>query len=578
MDKETGNPATAMQVPAILKTAFHDITTGGGRGGGGGGMAFSPEMRVFRFTEGKPGADAYLNLMEKYGPGRDLYAMMDGHLKSASRETAFLQQFGPNYRSNFRALLNDATEQAKAGTAKTFPILSTPTGVEKTFKLLTGQLNQVQNETLAGIMAGSRSWLRTVQLPSAVLSAVPGDSSTTILASGYNRISAGKVIAGAFELAAGSATKEADATRLGLIAYASADSMLGQGRYADQWLKGQALTKLSNTTMRMIGLQPWTHGMQLSATLEMLGGLGDEVGHTFDELGAGTKGFLTRYGMSAADWEKLRAAPLYEAHGAKFFDPTGVTDQALSDRLMNGIISERNFFIMEPNAQAHAIITPMTPRGTLGGEALRSFGMYKSFAITMVLTHMMRAATQRDLTSKIGYSLAMAATTTMLGALAIGAKDIFNGKDPRAMNTPGFWASAAVQGGGLGILGDLLYQGVTRSDTSLAGTVGGPLAAAVDDGAKLIFPQVNKFFAGKEATVGGAFARDLRTYLMPKPWYAKLAIDRLFFDEIQMLIDPHYRSSFQRQAQTAKDYGTQFWWRPGNTTPDRPPNLGNVVR
>jgi len=57
-------------------------------------------------------------------------------------------------------------------------------------------------------------------------------------------------------------------------------------------------------------------------------------------------------------------------------------------------------------------------------------------------------------------------------------------------------------------------------------------------------------------------------------WYSKLATDRLIFDNIQMMIDPDYRSSFSRyERRMKKDFGQTFWWGPGDSAPERGPRL-----
>lgn len=578
-DKETHGPATAMKIPAIVKTAYEDITTGGGRGHGVG-LAFTPEMRVFRFAEGKAGADAYLRLMEKYGPGTDLYAMMRGHLHAASREIAFVEQFGPEYRANFRSLLDVAAKDQKAGRAKTIPIFSSPYGIEKTFRVLTGDSNAVASEVLAGVMGAGRAWLSAVQLGSATLSAIPGDSATLALSSGFNGIPAGRVIARTLNiLAADSPTKRADAARLGIISYAAADTALTQARFADEWLDPRFAGKVANSVIRASGLQAWTEAAKRASTMEMLGWVADQTSLAYKNVAPGFRAFLDRYGFTPKEWDALRAAPLLEFDGARFFDADGIADKALGEKLLGAIIDERHFFVLEPTAMERAALAPAALKGTLTGELARSFGMYKTFAVTMVTTHMMRAAMRDNLGSKVGYSLALAGLSTMFGALAIGAKDIARGKDPRQMNTASFWGAALIQGGGLGILGDLIYQGVTRADTSLAGTLAGPLGAAVDAGSTLIFPTVRNMIAGDEVKFGAALSRQMRTYLSPVPFYGKLAVDRMFWDQIQTLIDPQYRKSFRRQEQAAKkNFAQSFWWRPGDATPNRTPNLGNVIQ
>lgn len=583
MDKETGAAATPLQVPAVVQTAFRDITAGGGRGGAG--FAFSPEMRVFRFAEGKAGADAYLALMEKYGPGTDLYGMMRGHLHSAAREIALIEQFGPNYRANFRVLHGEAAGAERTKTAKKIPVLSSAYGADKTFRMLTGELTAVENEALAGIMAGGRAWLTAVQLGGATLSAVPGDSATILLAARHNGISGARIIADTLRtMAADSPELRAEAARLGIQAYAAADSAIGQSRYADQWLDPRWAGKVASTVIRASGLQAWTEAAKRSTTMALLGKVASEAGKGYKAVSPEFRAFLDRYGISAKEWDALRKTPLMDAgDGATFFDAGAVADRALGEKLMGAIIDERHFFVLEPTASGRAVLAPSAPRGTLTGELARSFGMYKTFAVSMLNTHMMRAANQPTAGGKAAYALSLAATTTMFGALAIAMKDIANGKDPRSMalsmDNKSFWMAAAVQGGGLGILGDLLNSGFTRADTSLAGTLGGPLAAAIDAGSTLIFPTVRKAVAGEEINFGAALARQMKRYILPSTFYTRLATDRLFWDQIQTLIDPEYRQSFRRIEQNARrTTGNAFWWRPGDAAPDRVPDLGAALR
>lgn len=574
-DEAAGTIASPMKIPSIVKTAYEHITTGGGRGHGVG-LAFTPEARTFRFAEGKAGADAYLDLMGEFGPGNDIYAMMRGHLHSGSREIALTELLGPEYRSNFRALVQKARADEKAGRAKKIPILSSAYGAEKTFKMLTGELNAVENDALAGIMSGARGWLTSVQLGGAILSAVPGDMATTLLASRWNGVSGARIIAETARiLIADSPDLRAQAARIGVISYAGADTALAQARFADQWLDPNLTGKLANFVIRSQGLQAWTEGLKRVTTMHLLGKVADETAHAFKNVSPEFRRFLDTYGITAKEWDVIRKTPLLDAgDGATFFDMGGVPDQKLADKLMSAIIDERHFFVLEPTAMERAVLAPSAPKGTLTGELARSFGMYKTFAVSMLTTHMMRAAMEIG-EGRVGYAIKLAALTTMFGAMAMAMKSIASGKDPREMNNKSFWMAAAIQGGGLGILGDFLNQGFSRADAGLAGTLGGPLAAAIDAGGQLIFKPVANAVAGDETNFGATLARQWKKYLNPTPFYLKTGVDRLFFDQIQTLIDPEYRKSFRRIEQNARqNTGQKFWWRPGETTPSRGPDIG----
>jgi hypothetical protein len=54
----------------------------------------------------------------------------------------------------------------------------------------------------------------------------------------------------------------------------------------------------------------------------------------------------------------------------------------------------------------------------------------------------------------------------------------------------------------------------------------------------------------------------------PNTWYTRLAVHRLFWDKLQMLVDPDYRKSFARGERRAqKDYGQTYTWLPGASAP-----------
>lgn len=83
LDRITGLPASPLQLPSILETAFKDISVDRGTGSGGG--AVSGEMRVFRYQD----ADTWLRVNGKYGFGDGgIFEAMSGHLSSVARETA----------------------------------------------------------------------------------------------------------------------------------------------------------------------------------------------------------------------------------------------------------------------------------------------------------------------------------------------------------------------------------------------------------------------------------------------------------------------------------------------------------
>src|ERR1019366_2291397 len=126
-------------------------------------------------------------------------------------------------------------------------------------------------------------------------------------------------------------------------------------------------------------------------------------------------------------------APAIDAHGAKFFDIGAVENERLGERFMGAVLNERSYAGMEPDVRVKALITPQAPRGTLIGEMGRGAWMYKSFPVSMMMTHMMRAAMQPTLMTKASYATKLALFTTIAGAASVLMKDMIYGKEPRQM-------------------------------------------------------------------------------------------------------------------------------------------------
>src|SRR5581483_1811891 len=200
--------------------------------------------------------------------------------------------------------------------------------------------------------------------------------------------------------------------------------------------------------------------------------------------------------------------------------------------------------------------------------------LFKSFSLTMAATWLMRIATSGPLESRIWNATVFTLYFALAGALAMQAKNIIYGKDPESMAKPDFWARAFLQGNGLGIYGDLINSAFSRSGRSPVADFGGPVVGVAEDVTRLTSGQLRRLYSGQDSTFGGELVRTLKRYT-PGTYYTKLAVDRLMFDQLQTLVDRDYRGSFRRMEQHLKrENGQQFWWRPGETAPSRPPAIG----
>jgi hypothetical protein len=589
MDKAGQGEAPRAAVGGIIANAYKDITLGQGSGSGGG---FADNLRIFRFDD----PETYKRLMKKYGAGDGgLHKMMVGHLASMSREIAFTEVLGPNYDATFKKLLNEAREddtarKISATTGQKFkgfitrPINS-PSSLDKAYRYMTGQLGVVESDLMAGIFGAARSLQTASRLGSAIVSAIPGDSVTAGLAANYNGIPAMNVLARvAKDLTIDRHSSEEIAKSLNLSAHAVMDSALGAKRFEDE-IVGQNLTgRIAETVIRAQGLQAWTEGLKRAFSMEFTSLIARQAENGFDKLDGSFKGFLQRYGFTPDQWDKLRSTPQLEHEGARYFDVSAVEDRRLGDRLMSAILDERQFAVIEPNARIKAITTGGMARGTLWGELARSTMMFKSFSMSIMMTHMLRSATQGTIPGRIGRTANFVLLSTLAGAVTAQMQTVISGKDPQPMDKSQFWGQALIRGGGLGMYGDLVYSARTRGGEGVNELLTGPLIGGVTSGASLAYGAAAQMLTGKkqagsDGLDGKTFAQYLKGWTPGSTlWYARTAVDRLLFDNIQAMIDPNYRESFKRyERRVKKDYGQGFWWSPGDALPSRGPDLGNVT-
>ncbi|EJB07514.1 hypothetical protein Rleg9DRAFT_6528 [Rhizobium leguminosarum bv. trifolii WSM597] len=587
IDKEGFGDAPKAAVPGIIANAFKDITLGKGQGTGAGG--FSNQLRVFRFDN----PETYKRLMKKYGVGSGgLFNTMMGHVQSMAKEIAFVEVLGPNYEGTFRKLIQSALEDHSARPlsqrAAGRITLNDPRTVQRTYDALTGKLGVAQSELLAGLVGGMRNLQTASRLGSAAVAAVPGDSMTAMLAANYNDIPAAAVIARLVkDLTINREGAEQIARQLNLTAASVLDTAIGTKRFDDDVI-GQGITgRVADGLMRVTGINVWTEGLKRAFSMEFMGAIARQSEHPFEKLDPMFQGFLSRYGFTPADWDKLRATPHLEADGTKFFDVNAVDDQRLADRMMSAIIDERHFAVVEPDARVRSVMTGGLQRGTVLGEAVRSATQFKSFPVSFMMTHLMRALTQGSMSNRAYRTTQLLLMTTIGGAALVQAQSLIAGRDPNDMSSPLFWGEAFLRGGGGGMLADFLYSSTTRGKEGISQYLAGPAPGAVMGAAADVIQEgayrIGRLFGQRDQRSPPISGKDLADHLKAwtpgsSLWYSKLATDRLIFDNIQAMIDPNYRASFDRyERRMKKEFGQSFWWSPGDGLPLRAPYFGKMT-
>lgn len=561
----------------VLRFIFDQIITDLPPAARTGQMAASKHnaRRFFIFKN----ADAWLAYNDAFGSGRGgIYDVLTGHMEAMARDIALTEVLGPKPAATMRLLVEEAAKEhaTKAGLARANPLhaFQSPAALVRTYDVLSGRLGGGSTGLATGLLAGLRNWLTAGKLGSAIITAVPSDSVTAAWASKWNGMPAGRTLATALN-----GMNPQQALRMGIVSSALTDQGIAGKRYADEVMGRGFSGRVASFVIRAQGMAAWTQRLKNAFMMEMMGHIADNVLHPFPALSKPLQRMLKRYGVTPGEWDVIRAAPLQDVGGAKFFDPEAVSDRRLGEKLMQAIIQERGFAVLEPNARVRQLTTAGLSANTFMGQVARSAFMFKSFAVTMMLTHMWRGAIQAGVASKLGYFAGLTSMLTVAGAMAIQAKSLIQGKDPRPMNDVAFWGAAMLQGGALGFFGDFLSTATGRDGNTIVTGLLGPVVGFGNDAGRLAFPNLRQLYEGEPSDFGAELARFVR-YNAPGSniWYGRLALDRVLWDQVQIMADPDWRRSFQRMERRArKDFGQRYWWGPGDLLPERAPDLTNIA-
>lgn len=585
-DFETGLPLDRVRARRIVEDAYDAITTGGmnrlepGQRGAKMLANAHSERRVFHWAS----ADDWLWAAQEFGYGEgQIFESLMGHIRDVAREYGLLRIMGPNPDSTARAIVDQAE---KEGARMLGGFVGTRHHLESVFDQVTGRAQSPTNEVMARIGRGVADWLRAAQLGSATLSAV-GDFATLTKTADWLGLSKTKVISRYLELmnpSAVGAREQIIRTGLGAENVSRTASM----NFRDGLAFGTAglAAKFSDTVMKVSLLAPHTAAARGALGWEVLSRLAylAKQDRAFNNLPGEMARAFERHGISEADWTLIKAAGVRDIGGVSVIHPETLARSAEGEgvnatmRLMAMINREMDMAAPIGGAFERALLQGKSRPGGIAFEFLvRPFAMYKSYPLSVITHHGFRMAST-FLEEGFGPGMAyasLAVTMTAVGALAIQAKQLANGKDPRNMKDPNFWGAAFFQGGGAGIFGDFLNASLNRADRGLWMSLAGPQLGLVDDFARATGFNLSELAREKDTHAGREAANMLRRYTPGTSlWYTRLSLDRLLWDVVQKELDPDYPAAFRRIEQRArKEFSQEFWWSPGSSAPSRGPNL-----
>jgi hypothetical protein len=535
-------------------------------------------------------ADASLEALRTYS-GRNVFEVMVGHARRLSRDIALIETFGPNadlaaqhFLDQFRAELA-ATPEGQANIGKVEKRLAR---IAHLYDFVAGNTEPPPNRRLANAAAAVRAWLTAAKLGSATITSI-ADEGTLYLTAHVNNLPQAQVFLN--EVRAFNPldrTERRLASRAGLLVHTMADEM---DRFGTETLGTQIPDKIANAVMRLSGLNAMTEARRRAFSVTMMDAIGALTREVDDvaKLDPGDWRLLRDKGITAEEWAVWRAAEpdswrgndtvltpeaIYAVPDAEIARiapgvPPAVVRERAASKLLAVVLEEQDVAVIEPGARERSLIQAGTVRGTIKGELVRSFFQFKTFPISMMMRHWQRGLGLYSTTrGKAGYLGVLLASQTVMGALAMELNDILSGRNPRPLfgddeRLGRNWLAAVLKGGSLGLYGDFLFADSTDYGRSLLGAVAGPAAGFLEDVDDLTRGNIVQAMRGEDTHFGAEATRFARGYTPGSSlWYAKAALDRLVFHQMQEYFSPGY---LRRSKQRAREnYGTTYWWEPGD--------------
>jgi hypothetical protein len=600
----TGRPFTGAQLNRKLRETYDSIITSGwddrtlGTAGAGSLANRRAEHRFLIFRD----PDQWLDYQARFGAGDTrgdpgaIFDVMMGHMDGMARDIAALEILGPEPQQTVRWLSNMLDKAAATDAITNGRVLTVESKanvakyqMQTMWGLFNGELTRPVNAQLARSFSAARSLQTAAKLGGAAISAVT-DVGFQMTTRAFNGLPVAKALGDYVQWMAPrvKAGERAVAIRSGLLAEEAASRMATLHRYADEFNTPAWASRLASGVLRVTGLSRWTQVGKWLFGMEFMGSVGDNAGKAFADIDAPLRQAFERHGIGAADWDAIRQTPLHQAqNGGGLLRPDEVRTnpaipaadrERLSDLLLEMIQTETRYAVPDAGLRARAVTTAGVRPGTVMGEFVRSAMQFKAFPVSILFTHLTRAVHGRGALSRAQYAAHVMIATTLFGALAAQTKSLLAGRDPRPMDDPRFWGAAAVQGGGLGIMGDFLFSDQNRMGGGFAATLAGPLAGTLEGFGKLTMGNIQQAADGDDSNVGRETVRFLRANTPGSSiWYARLAMDRLIWGEMQRMADPDFDAANRRMIRRAEDeLNAPYWWAPGDPAPERAPDISNV--
>jgi len=606
LDAVSGLPLNDDELNALLKRVYKSITTEGRNDlDAWGGSGFSTgksiakrhlEHRVLVFKNG----ESYLNYQKKFGEA-DIFDTIMNHFKSMAKDTASMQVLGPDAENTVRFLrakiLTLADEQAAAGDINA--VIRAKRGANKfeTMWQVHKGIEESDNPKVSNFFANFRALTMAAKLGYTPLIAAPTDMATSRKMAkllGMSQFTAIKNYLSEL-MAINPTERKRAALELGMLNESMLDATsTAMSRYLHEDNVGPFFRFITDSSLRLNGLTKITESGRRAAGFTIMGGYADVVGKSFDQLSPQMQRGLLRYTIDADKWNKIRQAPLsrktVSGLNRDYLSPNDILKvkgldpaeaRQLADDYTRLLYTEVEVAVPTAGYEERASLRGLSRPGSIPGEIVGSFAMFKSWPMRFYHSHLERSWMEADTPMKKAAAIVDTALFMLMGgALGYQLMEIAKGRKPSTMTIkdfnpedPGmrFWGNALARSGGLGPLFDIAV-GLTDYRQGLSGYVAGPVIGSIDGIGYAIFGSAKDIYEGDPA---GAGTRVIKEVLKHTPyqsnWMINLAIKRMLWERMLLWNDPEYVKQINKEIRRSDREGKEYWWMPNDFLPNESP-------
>lgn len=448
------------------------------------------------------GPDEFMAYNKQFGAG-NLRESVAHELSQAARSVGLLRMMGTNPNAFIDALETNLKKELR----KTKPTADAVTRFNRDISAARQRLKTVDgsNNIPGGNVLGNAGLiyrtLKTVSTLGGSMISSFGDVATFIQSARYNGINGFQAFDAALRgiFTARQPLERAElASSLGVMF----DSL--SGHIANRFSFDDGFTGAGSKVLQLYykaNLQNWwTDGLRFAAAQMLSHNLAFNAGKAFNELDPALVKTLNLYGIDEAGWNLARQA-VRNRGGTAYLAPELIKDEAVQ-RAMRAYFSDQNgYLLLSPDAETRHFTTWGTQKGTLAGEVARLAMQFKAYNVSFN-----QRMIGRELLGNIGVDTRgvadvlkgsamsqsawlgmtkLMALTTLFGYASMYAKSTLRGLTPRDPTDPHTAVAAALQGGGLGVMGDFMFANASRTGSDPLINALGPAVGDLDSVTKL---------------------------------------------------------------------------------------------